>query len=225
MAQHIALRAVTGTESLEHGTSGLTLQVCKGPKFTVWRYRQVIEFISNITKTAIPSEPVYALGRPTVLSAASSSVQEQGRWFDQTFHVLEGVVLRISARKQVRVGGRGGRNAAQESAVMFISPRADAALRRIEFMTIDDPTSNRIPVVIEGRFDVLSLRQAASLGATITPQDITLGTPEKVQSLLMMHVQSPEKSTPPKKVTTKVKTTDGDEVTVATTRRRRATRI
>jgi hypothetical protein len=104
---------------------------------------------------------------------------------------------------------------------MYIRIREDAALRRLTLNTISDNQSADVPVVIEGRFDILSLREAGQAGVAIVNEDLMLTKVDAVRGVLV-HEQLAAQTQAPVRVQRETVKVDNEDVVVQTARRPRA---
>ena len=158
-------------------------------------------------------------------SAASGSMVDMGTWHQSTYELPPGIVLKLYGDKTVmgsshgQVGGRAVRSVGS----LLIQTRAEAALRRITFRVVGDPQCTFRDVKVEGRFDLLSLKEALQLGVAgidmhNTREFTDTATLARLFSMTTLDAEIAGKRTVQ---TTKVKTDDG-EVEVQTAGRRRA---
>ena len=211
------IRIITGSESFACGNSNMIVSVmpCRG--FPLPEDKPI--FIGDAAKRRLV---VSTPSRPSYISASTSGIREQGQWFDGNYEVPDGAVLRVFARQQARVGGRRGIAEQPKVALIFLKARADGPLQRIQLQTINDQFSAQVPVVIEGRYDVLSIREAGALRVPITEQDMRQARPERVRELLSKTEIAPARRAPERSTRETVRTHDGEAVTVETKRTSRA---
>lgn len=209
------IRIVTGSETFQSGSSGLLAQVVKCNGVQTPNGKPM--FISDAAKgaTAGITQPT----RSTFLPASRVGMSEMGNWFDGQFDVPEGVIIRLFGRRQDRSQAalRAGNGAAKRG-VVYIRLREGAALRRLTLNTIDDNMTSNIPVVVEGRYDILSLREAGAAGVAITTEDLQLTKPDAVRGVLVHTEVAPMRAVADKAVIETVRV--GDEAVTVTTRRK-----
>lgn len=210
------IRCITGSESFSAGSASLIVTAVPTTDFA---FPDNGIFIGEAAKQgryiATPNRPVY-------LPASNNGVTEQGCYWDGTFMVPDGVVLRVFAKRRERIAA--GR-ATDYSGVVFIRAREDAALYRLTLQRIVHTQSTGADVLVEGRFDVLSLREAGAAGVPLTNADLTLSRNGRAQSVLRAEVLQAARRERGKVKIEKMTDHEGAVVNVMTTRSRRATNI
>lgn len=209
------IRCITGSESFATGSASLIVTVHGTTAFPVPGPRP--KFISEAAKEALY---IASAQRPIYLPSSNNGVREQGCYWDGNYTVPDGMILRVLAKRRARSG-----RVVESSGVVFLRAREDAALQRLTFNRIDHHQSTGAPVIIEGRFDVLSLRDVAAAGGAITVVDLTLGKANFVQDVLTLTEVAPARRAPAKVKIEKVTAHDGSEVIIASTRTKRATNL
>jgi len=211
------IRCISGSETFSTGFTKLYISVVHSDDFPLQDRKPV--YLSNAAKAGLN---ISEAGRLQVHAASTTGLREQGNWFDNSFNVRDGVVLKIFAHKQHRIGGRASNQLDVTKAAMFIQAREGAAARRIELSRLRDRLATTTPVIIEGRFDVLSLKQVGALGAPLSNTDLLMSGVEKVRAVLSHTELSPAKSSIQRTVVERVETGDGELTTVKTKRQSRA---
>lgn len=209
------IRCITGSEAFATGSASLIVTVHPTATFPIAGARP--KFISEAAKEALY---VASAQRPIYLPSSNNGVREQGCYWDGTYTVPEGMILRVLAKRRSREG-----RLIESSGVVFLRAREDASLQRLTFHRIDHHQSTNAPVIIEGRFDVLSLRDVAAAGGSITTTDMALGKSPAVQSVLTLTEVAPARRAPAKVKMETVRDHDGAAVHVASTRTKRATNL
>lgn len=212
------LRCITGSETFREGSASLLVSLMHTPDKPLEGKRDYAPgkgmFISKAAKAGLHSRE---LARPIYLPAANNGVSELGSFWDGNFEVEDGVILKVYARRRVQFGSR----PMIEQGVVFIQVRAQAPLNRLILNRIPSDHSTRAPVIIEGRFDILTLREAGAAKVALTPDDLSLSKPDKVRAV-MDHVEVSPAIKPKGRVKVeRVIDHSGAAVTVTTTRTRR----
>lgn len=166
------MRIMSGSETFPQGSASLSVQVAGRGGYT---------FVSEAAKK--DNSGVVLDGRPAYIPAARSGLREQGGWFDANYDIAEGTVLRLMGKRTERLGGRNGIKRGPFRGHMFIAARANAALRRLQFITLTADQSALVNVMVEGRFDVLSIREAGRMKAPLQPEDLRHSKVADVQEL------------------------------------------
>lgn len=208
------IRCITGSESLREGSAAMIVTLAPTPTFPLPENKGLF-----ISEAADQGRHVSIQQRKIFLPASNNGVSEQGCYWEGNYNVPDGMILRVYARRQTRVGSRPYR----EEGVLFIRVREDAALQRLQLRRIESPQSTGAPVVIEGRFDILSIREVGAAKAPLQGVDLQLGKADKVRSVLVHTEVSPARRAPARANIEVVRTHDGEEVTVVSTRTKRAT--
>lgn len=175
-------------------------------------------FIGEAAKTR---QHISEQSRPTFMSASNTGVREQGCYWDGNFDVPDGAILRVFAKRQVRMGSRPH----VEQGVVFIRARAEAALQRLQFRRIESSQSTGAAIIVEGRFDIISIRDAGAAQVPLQASDLQFAKSEKVRAVLVLEEVAPAKRAPARTKIETVRTHEGEEVRVASTRHRRALKL
>lgn len=192
------IRIMSGSETYAQGSSKLFVQVAGRDGYT---------FVSDAAKK--PNSGIVLDGRPAYVPAARSGMREQGGWFDGNYNVADDTVLRLTGQRTERVGGRTGFKRGPFRGHMFIRTRAKAALRRIALITVTADQSALVHVLIEGRFDVLSVKEAGRLGAPLERADLAHSKVEAVREVFTHTVLQGEREGRTRQI---VKNVDGKTV-------------
>lgn len=210
------IRCITGSETFKEGSAALIVTLEPQTKFEVPGGKGV--FISEAAKNR---QHITEQSRPSYLPASTTGVREQGSYWDGNFNVPEGAILRVYGRRKTRFGSR----PFIEEGVVFIRAREDGPLQRLQLRRIDSRQSTNAAVIVEGRFDVVSLREAGAARIPIHAQDLQLAKPDKVRAVFIREQIAPERRAPAKTKVEIVRTHDGEEVQVISTRRGRALKL
>lgn len=208
------IRTMTGSESFSTGSANLLVNLIGTRDFPV----EKPIFISEAAKAGLH---IRAQNRATYLAASINGMREQGGYFDANYEVPDGCILRIFSKVRLRVGGRNGLPLERQG-VVYIRPRADAAMNRLTLQRVEANNSTNAPVLIEGRFDILSLREVTAAGGTFNSADLAMSRPDAVAHVLRKEEISPARSAPVRLKTETVRNHEGETVKVASTRPRRA---
>lgn len=100
-------------------------------------------------------------GQSVTVPAAPRYIDKFGKWTTTSFDVPEGIILKIYGQRKAewlseRIIGQ-----------MFIQPREGAAYRRVGAILTGWEHAAFTHANIEGRFDILTMPEAAAQGATI----------------------------------------------------------
>lgn len=210
------IRCITGSETFREGSAALIVTLEPQNGFEVPGGKGI--FISEAAKNR---QHVTEQSRPSYLPASTTGVREQGCYWDGNFDVPEGAILRCYARRKIRQGSR----PYIEEGVVFIRAREDAALQRLQLRRIDSSQSTNAAVIVEGRFDVISIRDAGAARVPIHALDLQLAKADKVRAVFARTEIAPAKRAPAQVRIETVRSHDGEEVKVASTRRSRAIKL
>jgi len=210
---------MNGSESFGQGSSSLIVQLVPCTALQLPEGKPV--FVGDAAKRALGGVNIPA-GRPVYVPASRTGLKEQGAWFDGNYELPTGTILRVCAQRRERVGGRTGHALPPKNGTAYIRIRADAALRRLTLKTIDSEQSADVPVVIEGRFDVLSLREVGAAGVRFDQNDVLSTKADAVRGVLDHTEIASELQRQQKTVRESVETPTGERVSVDVTRRPRA---
>jgi len=214
------IKCVTGSESFRNGSSAMIVS-CMGTRdfdftgatgFTAPRGL----FISEATKQG---RYVTSPRRATYLPAANNGIRDHGNWWSGDYEVPEGMVLRVYARRRT-TGSR--RN---EEGIVFIQAREAAPLNRLRLNTFDNEHSASIPVIVEGRFDILTLREAGVLGVHLDQEALLLSKADRVLEVMSRQIVAREREARAKIRSERVTDHTGEQRVVTTSRKKRATRL
>jgi len=211
------IRCISGSESFATGTTKFYISLAHTEQDPLPDRKMV--YLSQAAKAGLN---IAESGRVNIHPASTTGLREQGNWFDNNFNVRDGLVLKLYAHSERRIGGRNSNQLQVTKAVMFIRAREDAAARRITLERIPDRLATSTAVLVEGRFDILSLRQAGALGVPLSNNDLLMSGIDRVRSVLTHEELSPARASIEKTVVERVETGDGNEVTVKSKRRSRA---
>lgn len=144
--------------------------------------------------------------------------RQLGTWSDNRFDLPEGTVLKLFATKKTSW------SSLKQSAIIYIRVRNGAALRRFHFDTTRTQrlSSRETIEAINGRFDVLTPGEVANMGGPLMPSHLQpAATRAMVDALFREEIIAPETQQVPLQVRTIMHNSEGEQVTVATARRRR----
>lgn len=157
------ISAVTGRETFPSGSCQFQVFALASSRFAL----QQDTPLGILAGSAQPAIPVTSTGYQRHPAAAGSMV-DMGSWHQAIYNVPSGLILKVFGQRSMALQnygvGRGGPAQATYGALL-IQTRDDAALQRITCVTTGDPKASFRSVVIEGRFDFLSLRDAFDAGA------------------------------------------------------------
>ena len=147
------------------------------------------------------------------------SAEMGGSWSTGTIDVPEGMVLKIFMGRslgygQMRVQGN-----------LLIRVREYAAYRRIGIATTQHPDATNKDVHIEGRFDVLSIEEARSLGVDIPKGKEYFYDPLMIKKGFTEKIMYPEILSAPQLKSTIEVNSKGEEVEVILHRKRRMLKL
>lgn len=109
-----------------------------------------------------PTAPVKEHGSPVVVPSLFDMPQEIGGSFAAaTYQVMDGVVLKLYAKK------REGWNGVMKHCVVFLKAREHAAHRIIRFRPVQSNSLALDWLGVQGRFDIITLREAEAFGARV----------------------------------------------------------
>jgi hypothetical protein len=159
---------------------------------------------------------VTGVGFQRPIPAAVGMREELGKWTHGTYDVDEGIVLKAFCMKKT---------ANVSSASQFnqlIRVRARAAHRRLSFPTLGWSRGAFASVSIEGRFDLLTLDEARRIGVTIPMALSGYYSGGMRPTMFEEFVLEPQIEALPTVQEAIVRNSEGREVVVPVTRRRRA---
>lgn len=168
------LQAHTGSQNFPDGSSKLHLFFVP-----TRRHAGQEQHIGFLAKGANPDVRVTATNIMR-MPAQNGAPTTLGEWTSANYDVPEGVVLKLFGMKRVL---HRGQHINTIMASMFICMRSGAALNSIDFALVDNPRSPIQRATIQGRFDILDIRQAAQLGISISPQTMNQLAPNTVARL------------------------------------------
>lgn len=212
------IRAITGSETFSTGSSKVIVTLHATTRFPLppaIKSKFIGECAKNGNHVSTGQRSIY-------LPASNNGVREQGNFWDGTFNVPEGLILRVWANRRERsAGGR----LTEDTGVVFLRSRDEGPLQRLQLNRIDHPQSTNAAVIIEGRFDIISLREVAAAGGQIDARDLAWAKPERVGAVLTKHDVAPARRAAAKVKIETVTGQDGETTNVVTSRTKRATNL
>lgn len=148
---------------------------------------------------------------PTITPSVSGYAPEVGgKMIRTTYEIANGEVLKVFGQR------RAGAGKLTFSACQFLRVRDTAALVELTVRLLSDPIVAEPYAKILGRFDLMTLDEAKSIGVKVLPHFEKMFTQGVVEDLIAAHVIAPEKA----KVET-VSKDDGTTAMVTVQKRRR----
>lgn len=149
------------------------------------------------------------------IAAAEGASDALGFFMQTTFEVPEGIILKVFGMKKTQSMAR------PSVACQFIRLRADAALHRLEIPLTAYHKATLRSAYVEGRFDLLRIHEAEELGVKVMPMARKLFNPPLVATVMRDNVMSPETRAAATMKTTMVVNSEGREVKVTDSKRKR----
>ena len=205
------IRCITGTESFRSGSASFTVTIPAQRDFPGLPVPRGI-FISEAAKQTLH---VSAQSRPSFLPSSRTGLREQGNYFDGTFVVPEGMILRLNGVRRPRFQGQA---MPVKHGLVLIRARDDGPLNRVTFTRIEDDLSTNTPVFVEGRFDVISIRDAVTAGVSIEADDLGNSRPAAVSSVMTKAVVQPARTGAVKVRAETITNNEGEQVRVVSKR-------
>lgn len=134
---------------------------------------------SNVIRTVSP----YPIVIPSV---QGYSTEVGGKMVRMSYSVEDGEILKLFIQR------RPGAGKLPTSACQFVRVRGSAALRCLEAKLLTDPTVNEPMAFLRGRFDLISLEEARSLGVTVAEGFSRMFLPANVEHVTTVSILSPE---------------------------------
>lgn len=212
------IRVITGTETFSTGSAKLIVTLHPTTQFPLGAVAS--NFIGECAKNG---QHVSIGQRAAFLPSSNNGVLEQGNYWDGIYNVPEGLILRVFANRRER--NHATHRATEGFGVVYIRARDDGPLQRLQLMRIDHHQSTNAPVIIEGRYDIISLREVAAAGGAITTKDMTMAKPENVGLVLTQADIAPARRAAAKVKVEVVRDHDGGTVNVVLIRTKRATNL
>lgn len=159
--------------------------------------------------------PVGLVGYPQVLPAAPGYRDELGKWTTGNYELPEGMVLKVFGYKKMAA------NSHPTSASQLIRMREGGPLQRIKMPTVGWVNAQYQTVEVTGRFDLLTVEEAAVLGVRVPPQYLPGFHPTSTERVFRYEEVEAERATKVQTETKNVVNTQGEEVAVRTQQRRR----
>lgn len=183
--------------SLQFGNENFPTGVCKYHPFFIptrafaGQEMHLMEYARS--PHAAENAPMRVLNQQRV-PALSGFREETGFWSTASVDLPEGMVLKLFGMKQPKGNGR---FYPKTMAYLYVQIRANAALRRVVASTLGSSGLSLQPArsflnYIEGRFDILSVRDLAGLGVSVLPNTMRMMSAQNVQALFTDQVLQPE---------------------------------
>ncbi|KRW94259.1 hypothetical protein [Paracoccus sp. MKU1] len=213
------IQVTTGSESFKTGASKYHVFVVPSTRYNLPdRKEQHIGIVQRLNLPSIPVRQVSAERSP----AAAGSMVDLGSWTKTTFEVPDGLILKVWGQRTLSGAAIGADRGVTGIGAMLIQTRASAALRRITCLRVPDRQASVTTVTLEGRFDVLTLRDAAEQGAALPMDRIGQFTSPAARQIFAVHQIDGELSARPVATVETVKGERGEAVQVQTVKMRRA---
>jgi hypothetical protein len=149
----------------------------------------------------------------TKLAASSTMIDSMGTWWQTAYEVPDNLILLLKAEQNVAMQGAGR---ISRVARMVMRVRANGPLTQVRLRRIQNELANAsFEATIQGRMDVISIREAVALGVDLGPMG-TLNeyTPSRRSGVLDVATLSEQIAAMPRTVTETV-IADGKSVSVA----------
>lgn len=211
------IQTTIGTENWDIGGSKVYLFVCPTSRHPLTGKEMHLFDVAKQRSSNARMPTISAVGNPAVTPAGLGMKPEiAGKWTDAVYDVPDSVLLKLMVQRS--------QNGNAKSINVLFSMREGAALRRIRIPTIVNRRSTRQTVTIEGRFDVLSLQEAALVGYAPPAPFVPSFLPSRWSAIPGFQVieVSPENVARPVVRTTVVENSAGEAVSVPVVHRHRA---
>lgn len=204
------ITALTGQENFPNGQCKVYLFVSPSTQFPGQE--------KNIGVVARSTDPsVRLVGYPELISAAPGYREDMGKWTRGTYDISENMVLKLFANRTV--------NGRRAMANQYLLMREGAALRRISINTTQWERGQFQSVTVEGRFDLITLREATALGVRTPPEYAHYFARTNVDQVMEIIELSPERQPRRRDEQRTVVNSAGEPVQVQVIRRPRNLRI
>lgn len=212
------ITAMSGSEKLSDGTSRLMIRVIPCRSFPAAPGLPEGCFLSEAVNAV---STVNAISRANRYPASQSGLPDQGYWYRGDYDIQDGQIIKLIGMRRAKSFGSVNR-IEEHKAVLFIHIRAQGPLNRITLNTVNCIQSINVPVTVEGRFDILSLRQVGMSGGTIMSSDMADARPQYVDKVFTKTIIQPAIRATDAAQRVAVSTGGENSVIVASTRVRRA---
>lgn len=202
------LRAISGHETTANSSVTVGTFFMPTERYPGKEYRLEI--------AAKTGNGIVRIGEQSKIPAFPGGRPEQGVWTHASYSVPGGMLVKVFAR---RTGGHGS---LIRTGSLILRSRAEAAYLRLDIELTRGQGCACIDATIEGRFDIVSVEDALLEGALIPPHFRVYFQPEFVNQLFTVRTLEPAIAAAPVKITQMVTNTEGVDVALTTTRKRRA---
>ncbi len=212
------LRTTTGRENFKGGRSEYACHVM--PTTTVNLPRPAL--LSDVAGAAIQAANISCTSHVRQ-PAHSGSMVDLGSWIVATYDIPADVILKITGKKTTAGSSINASSNINQNAAMLIRMREQAALNRIECWQVPNSGGTFHGVLFEGRFDILTLRDAVRNGVQLNTMQAREYTNDgALASLFTIHELEAEIAPQRRVEETVFQSEDGQQTRVQTTRRARA---
>ena len=211
-------RITTGSESFPIGRSNLTVRVVplrtnpSGPDREIFVTDTMLKSIPSVNATILSSD---------YIKAKSGSLVDMGAWRVLRMDLREGTILRLSGSRSMKGRAYGSNADIHLNGSLIVRTRDTAPLQKVKFLQVNEPSATFNDVVMEGRFDVLTMKDAIDRGAVFSPQAIKELINGQGARLFTVEELAPEISTEVFVAKERVVNDEGKEVLVSVAQSKR----
>lgn len=154
------IRVMTGNDSYRSGRATVAAQMMTSRAFPENADGRRAFYLTDLHRMGLFG--VQRVGQQQRLPGAINGNGDLGVWWDASYVVPDGMIIMI----QLEVNDRA--NAFSDKGRVLIRTRANGPLWRLSARRIQDPLANtNVNPVIEGRFDFITLAEAAAAGCAV----------------------------------------------------------
>lgn len=210
------LSAFTGDQNFPTGSSKLHLF------FVPTRNHMGQELhVGIMAKGANPNVPITS-SNVRRFAAMNGAPETLGRWTQANYEIPDGVVLKLFASKRASMQGQ---RLTQHMAVIYVQARSQGAMNSIGFNLIPHERSPINRAEMQGRFDILSVRELAQMGVSLNPSTLVQMDDAHVNRLFSITTLERQLQSRPAVRTTTMRNSEGETIAIQKTVTKRAVKL
>ena len=209
------IQTTTGKETFDTGTSQYYVFVCPT------RRVKIDKEIHLGMAHNIPNANISRMNH-TRYPAVQGSRVDMGSWTIATHDVPDGTILKVWGQKTMSGRAYGSNQGTRYIGAILIQMRTGAPLHRITCQQVGHPKSSLNSVTVEGRFDIISLKDAAKAGAQLPMTFIQQFMNPRNDQLFLLEVLDQATAARRQSVTEVVKGDHGESIEIEVARTKRA---
>lgn len=211
------ISVTTGDETFNSGSSKYHLFVLSSTRFHMPQQETHIGAAASAGLAG-----VRRTGGTGQIQAAEGFMVNMGTWRHGTYEVPDGLIMKLWGQRTASAATFGSNTGTRHMGALLIQTRARAALRRITCRKVGHPNATGNAVTLEGRFDLLTIKEAMTAGATLDMMRVKQFVSPDRDRLFTADILQPEEEAREVRSVDTVTTPEGKRIEVPVARKRRA---